>query len=55
MLPMTTFACIKYWNGMNARYARGSLSLTVYRKSIADRKVLLIDMIQMHYLDTMKK
>ena len=34
---MTTFACIKYWNGMNAQYARGSLSLTVYRKSIADR------------------
>lgn len=37
LLPMTTFACIKYWNGMNARYARGSLSLSIYRKSIADR------------------
>lgn len=37
MLPFTVFAAIKYWNGTNARYSHGSLSLTVYRKSIADR------------------
>lgn len=37
LLPCTTFACIKYWNGTNARYSRGSLSLSIYRKSVADR------------------
>ena len=25
MLPMTTFACVKYWNGMNARYDTNAL------------------------------
>lgn len=36
-LPFSVFASVKYWNGLNARYTKGSLSLSVFRKSVANR------------------
>lgn len=38
LLPRPTiFAGISYWNGISSRQSKGSLSLTIYRKSIAER------------------
>lgn len=37
MLPWSIFAGVKYWNGLNAKYTKGSLTLSVYKKSIAER------------------
>lgn len=35
MLPVTIFAAVKFWNGI--RTLRGSLTLTIYRKAVAER------------------
>lgn len=37
LIPVTIFAGVKYWNGLNARFTRGSLRLDIYRKKIGDR------------------
>lgn len=37
LLPFTLFAAVSYWNGTNARYSKGSLTLCVYKKKVADR------------------
>lgn len=37
MFKITLFAGVKYWNGTSARYTKGQLKLTLYRKSIANR------------------
>lgn len=37
LFRITLFAAVSYWNGLNARYTRGQLSLFVYRKKIAER------------------
>lgn len=36
-LPFSLFAAVSYWNGLNARFTKGSLTLCVYRKKIASR------------------
>lgn len=36
-LPFTVFGAVKYWNGLNARFTRGSLKLMIYNKKIAAR------------------
>lgn len=36
-LPFSLFAAVKYWNGLNARYTKGSLKLMIYRKKVANR------------------
>lgn len=37
LFGITLFAAVSYWNGLNARYTRGQLSLFIYRKKIAER------------------
>lgn len=34
-LPITIFACVKFWNGMKG--VRGSLEMCIYNKSVAER------------------
>lgn len=36
-LPISLFAQVRYWNGLNARHSKGSLRLVKYNKKIADR------------------
>lgn len=49
-LPVTIFACVTYWNGINPRYAKGRLKLIRYKRSIAERydtlRLFDVDMVQ---------
>lgn len=37
LIPFTIFAGVKYWNGLNSRYSKGSLRLDIYTKKIGER------------------